>query len=267
MLGKAQEALDAYCSLDKLWRDYKSVPAESEEKSKLREVLFKKFHYLVYFVVKRMNLTPPRGLDFEDLISYGNIGLLDAIERYDPSLGFAFQTYAVSRIRGTILDEIRKFDWVSRSGREKLQALERAAEMQFQEEGKVTNEGLRKRMNVTEEQLNEILKISNRCFIGYLDEELSLEDSEVDKSEVLASDEESPQEVVEKNEEISKLYEALDQLSEREKKLVTMYYFEFRTFREIAKALGVSESRVSQLHKKILEKLEKTLRPLLEVQI
>jgi len=267
MPKRAQELMDVGAATGDLWLSYKEVQNQSgSKKDLLREILFEKFQYLVYFVVKKMTLSPPRGLDYEDLISFGNIGLLDAIDRYDPSLGYAFQTYAVSRIRGAILDEIRKFDWFSRTGREKIQALERAAEQQFQEEGKVTNEGLMKRLNVTEEQLDEMLKISQRSYIGYLDEELMLEDSEVDRCEIIASDEDSPQEVVEKNEEISKLYEALDQLSERERKLIKMYYFEFRTFRDIARELGVSESRVSQLHKRILEKLGQKLSPVMNVE-
>ncbi|KUK42934.1 sigma-70 family RNA polymerase sigma factor [Thermovirga lienii] len=267
MPKRVQKLMDAGVSTGELWLSYKEAQSQSNaEQDLLREKLFKKFQYLVYFVVKKMPLTPPRGLDYEDLISFGNIGLLDAIDRYDPSLGYAFQTYAVSRIRGTILDEIRKFDWFSRTGREKVQALERAAEQQFQEEGKVTNEGLMKRLNVTEEQLDEMLKISQRSYIGYLDEELVLEDSEVDRCDIIAGEEDSPQEVVERNEEIAKLYEALDQLSDRERMLIKMYYFEFKTFREIARELGVSESRVSQLHKRILEKLEQKLYSVMYVE-
>ena len=101
-----------------LWREYGENPtAEHKEK------IVKRYLPLIKYVVGRMAVSAPSGLDYEDLLSFGVFGLLDAIDRFDVSKGFSFQTFAVPRIRGAILDELRKYDWISRTGREKLQKL------------------------------------------------------------------------------------------------------------------------------------------------
>ena len=106
-----------------LWQEYRE-----KRESSLRDTLVTRYLPLVRYVASRMGVSPPPGLDFEDILSFGVFGLLDAIERFEPERGFSFQTFAVPRIRGAILDELRKYDWISRTGREKLQRLERALE-------------------------------------------------------------------------------------------------------------------------------------------
>ncbi len=250
-----------------LWARYGETSHRSLERKLIQQDLVKKYQYLVKFVIRRMNLCPPRELDYEDLLSYGNIGLLDAIDRFDPSLGFAFQTYAASRIRGTVLDELRRFDWISRTGREKISALERATEQELQESGEVTNTKLRERMGMNSKQFMEILEIANRSHMGFLDEEMFLEDSDVKKSGVLAGDIPGPEEVTECRDEVEKLYGAISELTEREKRLIFLYYFRFCNFSEIAKEFNLSESRISQLHKKVLNKLKHKLAEILGAAI
>jgi RNA polymerase sigma factor for flagellar operon FliA len=250
-----------------IWEQYRNSSSSGLERRLIQQKLIQKYQYLVKFVIRRMNLCPPRELDYEDLISYGNMGLLDAIDRYDPSLGYAFQTYAASRIRGTILDELRRFDWISRTGREKINALEKAAEQELQESGEISNSKLRSRMGMSKNQFQEVLEIANRSHMGFLDEELNLEDSEVNKRGVLAGDLPCPDEVTENRDEVEKLYEAIEDLTEREKKLIYLYYFKYYTFSDIAKDFGLSESRISQLHKKVLDKMKNRLAKILETEI
>lgn len=248
-----------------LWEKYRNCSARSLERKLIQQELVKKYQYLVKFVIRRSNLCPPRELDYEDLISYGNMGLLDAIDRYDPALGYAFQTYAASRIRGTILDELRRFDWISRTGREKIHALEKASEEVLQETGEVCHQKLREKLGMTEEQFQEVLEIANRSYIGFLDEEVVLDDSEVRKSSILTGDSPGPDEITEGMDEIEKLYQAMNDLTEREKRLIYLYYFKYWNFRDIAEDFGLSESRISQLHKRVLNKLKDRLAKILEI--
>lgn len=242
-----------------IWVRYRNTLSRSPERRRIQEEIVKKYLYLVKFVVRKMNVTPPRELDYEDMLSYGKMGLLDAIDRYDPSKGFAFQTYAASRIRGAVLDELRRFDWISRSGREKIQALERASEEEFQSTGRVCRHKIRQRLGMTEKQFRELLEIANRSFVGCLDELITLEDSEVGKKGILADGRPLPQEVVEHREEVANVAAMLEKLPERDRRLIYLYYFRYRSFKEIAVEFQITESRVSQLHKRALKKLREAL--------
>lgn len=242
-----------------LWVRYRNTLPRSSERREIQGEIVKKYLYLVKFVVRKMNVTPPRELDYEDILSYGKMGLLDAIDRYDSSKGFAFQTYAASRVRGAVLDELRRFDWISRSGREKIQALERASEEEFQVSGRVSRQNVRQRLGMGEKQFRELLEIANRSFVGCLDELITLEDSEVGKKGILADGRPLPQEVVERREEISRVISVLADLPERDRRLIYFYYFRYWSFKEIAAEFHITESRVSQLHKRALKKLREVL--------
>ncbi|GAB6280533.1 MAG: FliA/WhiG family RNA polymerase sigma factor [Thermovirga sp.] len=242
-----------------IWSVYRRTLPRSQERKNIQEELVRKYQYLVRFIVRRMNVTPPRELDYEDLISYGKMGLLDSIERFDPSLGYAFPTYAASRIRGTILDELRRFDWISRSGREKIQTLDKAIEAEVQETGIMDHERVRNRLGLSRDQYQELTEIANRSYISCLDESVALEDTEVDKIDILTDQSPGPEDLVIQKEEIEKLHLALNRLTERERRLVQLYYFNFQNFRQIAQEFDLSESRISQLHKRVLSKLKDVL--------
>ncbi len=265
-VGKTRSDFDRNAERD-LWERYQLCPQLSLDRRMIQKELVEKYQYLVRFVIRRTNISPPRELDYDDLLSYGNMGLLDAIDRYNPALGYAFQTYAASRIRGAILDELRRFDWISRTGREKIHALEKASEQVLQETGEVSNRRLREKLGMSEEQFREVLEIANRSYIGFLDEELVLEDSEVSKSSILTGDEPGPEEVTENMDEIEKLYKAMNDLTEREKKLIYLYYFKYWNFHDIAVEFSLSESRISQLHKRVLSKLKERLVQILEIAV
>jgi RNA polymerase sigma factor for flagellar operon FliA len=217
-----------------IWERYQRTFPRSPERRGIQEEIVKKYLYLVKFVVRKMNVTPPRELDYEDILSYGKMGLLDAIDRYDPSKGFTFQTYAASRVRGAVLDELRRFDWISRSGREKIQALDRASEEEFQASGRVCRQNVRQRLGMGEKQFRELLEIANRSFVVCLDELITLEDSEVGKKGILADGQPLPQEVVEHREEVSRVIAVLSDLPERDRRL------------SISTISGIGASRRSQ---------------------
>jgi len=242
-----------------LWEAYRAAATESAEKREIRSRLVERYLHLVRFAARRMSVSPPRELEFEDILSFGKIGLLDAIEKYDPSLGFAFSTYAVPRIRGAILDELRRFDWISRSGREKIEAFNEAREEEMNRSGEISHERVRIRLGASEEEYRQLLRLVASSTLGCLDEWVALEEGEADKAALLADDGPGPQDVVEQKDESERLHAALERLDEREQDLIRLYYFHFWKFREIAEAFGLSESRVCQLHQRILQKLRRTV--------
>jgi RNA polymerase sigma factor for flagellar operon FliA len=230
-----------------LWKAY-----EATKSPEVREKIVKRYLPLVRYVVGRMVVTPPPGLDYEDILSFGVIGLLHALEKFDLSRGFVFQTYAVPRIRGAILDELRKYDWISRTGREKLQKLEHAMEDLLQKHGQVEDSKLQEELGMDEGAYRELLEISERSFVVSLDETLGYGDGEMDRGDSLADPSALPDEVLEQREEYEWLYASLQELSEREQLVLSLYYAEGLTLKEIGAILGVTESRVSQIHGKAL---------------
>ncbi|MFA0888242.1 MAG: sigma-70 family RNA polymerase sigma factor [Synergistales bacterium] len=242
-----------------LWEVYRSAPPGSLERREIRTKLVERYLHLVRFAARRMSVSPPRELEYEDLLSFGKMGLLDAIEKFDPSLGFAFSTYAIPRIRGAILDELRRFDWISRSGREKIETFVVAREEESRLGGEVSHERVRCRLGASEEEYRQLLRLVASSTLGCLDEWVALEEGEADKAALLADDGPGPQDVIERQDESDRLYQALGKLEEREKELINLYYFRFWKFREIAEEFGLSESRVSQLHRRILQKLRRVV--------
>ena len=233
-----------------LWEEYVRTKSPGA-----RENIVKRYLPLVKYVTARMAVSPPSGLDYEDLLSFGAFGLLDAIERFDLSKGFSFQTFAVPRIRGAILDELRKFDWISRTGREKRQRLGKAMEKVFQEAGVLSDEALMDAMGMDEKEYRETLELSSRSYIVSLDEALTLEDGEVSREAIIPDERASASDLLEDEDETRRVADALKKLSERETQVISLYYYEGLTLKEIGKVLGVTESRVSQIHGKALASL------------
>ena len=237
-----------------LWEEYVRTGSPQA-----RENIVKRYLPLVKYVTARMAVSPPSGLDYEDLLSFGAFGLLDAIERFDLSKGFSFQTFAVPRIRGAILDELRKFDWISRTGREKLQRLGRAMDKVLQETSVITDDVLMEIMGMDEKEYRETLELSSRSYIVSLDEVLILEDGDVSREAIIPDEGASAIDLLEDEDETLRVAEALKKLSEREMQVISLYYYEGLTLREIGKILGVTESRVSQIHGKALALLRGVL--------
>ncbi len=237
----------------KLWEEYTKTGAGRDE-------LVLKYLPLIKYVVGRMAITPPQGLDYEDLLSFGVFGLLDAVERFDPTKGFVFQTYAIPRIRGAILDELRKCDWYSRSAREKVQKLNRIMERILRDKGELNDEAIMKEMGVTEAEYYEIQELASRGYITSLDDVTPLEDGEVSVEATLADEREGISERLDEESEKQELMEALAELPERERNMLSLYYYEGLNLKEIGRTLGVTESRVSQIHGKALSMLRAIMR-------
>jgi RNA polymerase sigma factor for flagellar operon FliA len=226
----------------------------------LKDEIVKRFLPLVRYVASRMAVKFPPGLDFDDIMSFGVLGLLDAIDRFEPDRGFVFQTFAVPRIRGAILDEIRRFDWISRSGREKLQKFEKTLENIAKTRGSVDDESLMKAMDMDEKSYRDLLDIASRSYVVSLDDVLALEDGDLQREGTIEDDGPNALEIMERNEETEAVVAALKKLPERERILLSLYYYEGLTLREIGKVLGVTESRVSQLHGRALSLLKAELK-------
>lgn len=235
----------------KLWEDFVAKGRSGKE----RDLLITRYLPLIRFVAGRMAVTPPAGLDYEDILSFGVFGLIDAVDRFEPSKGYVFQTFAIPRIRGAILDELRKCDWYSRTGREKVQKLNRAMEKVMQSEGKLDDGLVRKEMGVTDEEYYEIQELASRGYITSLDDVTPLEDGEVSIEATIADDREGAPERLVYESDLQEVVESLKELPERERQMLSLYYYEGLTLKEIGKVLGVSESRVSQIHGKALSML------------
>lgn len=236
-----------------LWQKYSSTGQGRDE-------LIMRYLPLIKYVVGRMAVTPPQGLDYEDILSFGVFGLMDAVEKFDPTKGYVFQTYAIPRIRGAILDELRKCDWFSRTGREKVQKFNRATEKILLEKGEMDDTLIMKEMGVSEDEYYEIQDLASRGYITSLDDSTPLDDGEVPVEATLADDRETASDRLDNESEKQQLAEALAELPERERQMLSLYYYDGLTLKEIGAVMGVSESRVSQIHGKGLSMLRAILR-------
>ncbi len=237
----------------KLWEEYSRT-------GRGRDELIKRYLPLIKYVVGRMAVTPPSGLDYEDVLSFGVFGLIDAVEKFDASKGFVFQTYAIPRIRGAILDELRKCDWFSRTGREKVQRLNRAMEKILRDKGELRDEWVMEELGIGEEEYYEVQELASRGYITSLDDYTPLEDGDVAIEATLADDRETAADRLDYESEKQQLVEALQELPERERQMLSLYYYDGLTLKEIGSVLGVSESRVSQIHGKGLSMLRTILK-------
>ena len=238
-----------------LWREYRG----SQDRG-VRDRLILTYAPLVKFVAGRIGSGLPAHVDEGDLVSYGLLGLIAAIERFDPDREIKFETYAIGRIKGTIIDELRALDWVPRSVRSRARDIERAiAELEKRLHRAPTDEEIAERLGMTEEELGDSLTQISRSSIAALDE-LWTVSSVGDQIALIDTIEDThgpePQTALAQAEMKEALGEAIAWLPEREKLVVTLYYYEELTLREIGEVLGVTESRVSQLHTKAILRLK-----------
>jgi RNA polymerase sigma factor for flagellar operon FliA len=241
-----------------LWHDYRRTGDQA-----LRDRLILTYAPLVKFVAGRLGASLPAHVDEQDLVSYGLLGLIGAIERFDPDREIKFETYAISRIKGAIIDELRSLDWVPRSVRTRAREIERAiAELERTLMRAPTDEEIASKVGITPAELEESLTEISRSSMAALDElwtpqgggdQIALIDTIEDTSGP------DPEISLEQTELKEALGEAIARLPEREKLVVTLYYYEELTLREIGEVLGVTESRVSQLHTKAVLRLKARL--------
>ena len=236
-----------------LWAKY-----SKRKSAAIKKELVLAYLNLVKFAARAINLPSRSVFTSDDLMSIGIIGLNEAIERFDPYRGVKFETFASQRIRGVMLDEIRKVDWLPRSVRDKYKKASKSlSELDMD---KVNGEKYARAINMTVSEFEQIK--------GYLAnaEAVSLTKSigdDMTLEDVISSD----SEVIEQYEDIElkeQLIETLKQLPERERMVITLYYYEEITFKEIGKSLGISESRVSQIHSEVIIKLKQLFRKAVE---
>lgn len=236
----------------RLWIDYARTKNQG-----LREKLILEYAPLVKVVAGRMNMYLGNNVEYDDLVGYGVFGLIDAIDKFDAFKDIKFETYASLRIRGAILDQIRKMDWIPRTIRQRQKQIDGVMRQIEAEKGReATDEEIAAGLGISEDEYTQWqsqMKITGVVSLNeYLESGSDISNEKAPSSKHY----EQPEEAIEKSELKQMLMEALELLTEKEKKVILFYYYEEMTLKEISNILEVSESRVSQLHTKALAKMK-----------
>ncbi|NLU09620.1 MAG: FliA/WhiG family RNA polymerase sigma factor [Tepidanaerobacter acetatoxydans] len=229
---------------EKLWLNYNNTKDKY-----VKEQLIEKYIPLIKHIVNRMNVNLPPYLEYEDLISYGVFGLMQAIERYDTKKGIKFETYAYTRIKGSIIDELRKIDMIPQAVRKKIKMIQNAfSEMEQLLGHSVNDSDICKYLGITKNDLYKIYEeISAACGVLSFDELIEYEDARQAYRQ--------PDIQAEKGEVKEILGNAINKLPLQEKLVITLYYYEGLNFKEIAEVLELSQGRISQIHTKAILRL------------
>ncbi|NLY56596.1 MAG: RNA polymerase sigma factor WhiG [Firmicutes bacterium] len=246
--------------LSRLWEAYKKNGDQ-----KARDSLIMEYAPLIKYVAGRLAIGLPANVEFDDLVSFGVFGLLDALEKYDLDRGIKFETYALARIRGAILDGLRSMDWVPRSVRKKARELEQTIQVVDSRLGRpATDAEIAEAMGITLEEYFKYLQEVACTTLTSLDEIWLDENKDYDRMSLVDAleDEQSPDpvKIAEYNDFRDRLAKAIDELSERERTVISLYYFEGLTLKEIGAVLEVTEARVSQIHTKAISRLRSKLK-------
>lgn len=241
-----------------MWKKYKRTKSQA-----LKDEIVKKYLYLVKYVAGRVAIGLPPNVEFNDLVSYGILGLFDAINKYDVSQGNKFETYAVSRIRGSIMDELRKLDWAPRLLRKKAREIDKKCKELEEKNGRIaTDVELAQALNMSMDELNSIYSDLNSTTFLSLDEVWQNDDGNKPISRLQTIEDSlitNQFNYVHQSEVKELLARAIDELPEKEKLVTVLYYYENLTLREIGEILDVSESRVCQIHTKVMTRLRSHL--------
>ncbi|MDQ3609679.1 MAG: RNA polymerase sigma factor WhiG [Actinomycetota bacterium] len=237
------------------WRRYKR-----QGDQRAREQLIVAYSPLVKYVAGRLASGLPAHVEEADLVSYGLLGLMNAVERFELEREIKFETYAITRIRGAIIDELRSQDWVPRSVRSRAREIERAnAKLENHLQRAPTDEEMAAALDISVEEFQESLLAISTSTIAALDELWTVSDASGDQVSLLDTLHDpgapDPSQAVDESELKDRVADAIARLPEREKLVVALYYYENLTLREIGEVLGVTESRVSQLHTKAVLRL------------
>ena len=236
----------------KLWEEYAGTRSPE-----IREKIILEYAPLVNVVAGRLSMYLGYNVEYEDLVSYGIFGLIDAIDKFDCMKDVKFETYASLRIRGAILDQIRKMDWIPRTIRQKQKRIDAAIkEIETQYGRSATDEEIATLLGITDEEYldwQSQMKITNVVSLNEFLEQGSEVPNEAGSTKSAAFD--SPEEILERDELKKMLEQALELLTEKERKVIVLYYYEDLTLKEISNILEVSESRISQLHTRALQKM------------
>ena len=253
--GRDEEREEIESAIAELWREYKDTGEE-----RLRERLILHYSPLVKYVAGRVGVGLPPNIEQADLVSYGIFGLIDAIEKFDLERAIKFETYAISRIKGAIIDELRSIDWIPRSVRYKAREVEKAyAALEAKLRRTPTEAEVAAELGIALEDLHTIFSQVSFVNVVALDELLTAGGEKGDKLSLVDTLEdtkaEDPVQAFESEETKHLLAKAINTLPEREKIVVTLYYYEGLTLAEIGQVLGVTESRICQMHTKAVLQL------------
>jgi len=243
---------------EELWQAYKKKRAP-----RVRDSFVRQYAPLGKYVAGKVAIGMPNNVEFDDLVGFGVFGLFDAIEKFDPDKHVKFKTYAVTRIRGAIFDELRTIDWVPRSVRQKTREVEETIRKLEASLGRAAaDEEIAQAMKIDLKDFhNLMLKISGTSVLSLNEVWYTGEDN--DKMSIVESIESpsslNPDHIVEKEEVKRLIIEAINELPEKEKKVLVLYYYEDLTLKEIGEGLEVTESRISQLHTKAILRLRAKL--------
>ncbi len=238
-----------------LWEKYKNSKNESEKKSAKEEIILN-YVELVKIIAGRLYNYYASNIEYEDLVSYGVIGLIDAIEKFDYTKEIKFETYSSIRIRGSIIDQIRLLDWVPRSIRQKSKLFKDTYSKMESELGRSPSvEELGERLQKTPEEVNKIISEMGTFNMVSLEEEIN------DTVKVQIKDEKNhtPEEALVKKDTIERLKKGIEKLNHKEQLVIELYYNKELTYKEIGAVLDVSESRISQIHSKAIIKIRNNL--------
>ena len=237
---------------EKLWLEFSKQPS-----AELREKIIIEYAGLVKIVAGKLSIYLGYNVEYDDLVGYGTFGLIDAIDKFDYGKGVKFETYASLRIRGAILDQIRKMDWLPRTVRQKQKRIDAAYNKIEAETGRLaTDEEIAAELEITVDELDAWQSQTKAAGLVSLDDYME-QGNEGGISSIADGAEEyhQPEQIYEKQEIKQILLETLESLTEKEKKVILLYYYEELTLKEISAVLEVSESRISQLHTKAIQKL------------
>ena len=244
----------------KIWEKYTKNPTQE-----MREQIIIEYAPLVKIVAGRLSMYLGGNVEYEDLVSYGVFGLIDAIDKFDTNKDVKFETYASLRIRGSILDQIRKMDWIPRTVRQRQRKIDEAIKSLEARTGKTpTDEMLAEELGVSGEELlswQSQLKVTNVVSLNEFVESGNEPVMDAKGKFRFAQ----PEEVIAETELKRMLKDAMQLLTEKEQKVILLYYYEDLTLKEISRVLEVSESRISQLHTKALQKMKKKMGPYMNI--
>src|SRR5262245_34370748 len=245
---------ESAAQIAELWHQYKGKGTRDA-----RERLILHYSPLVKFVAGRVASGLPQNIEQADLVSYGVFGLIDAIDKFDPDRGFKFETYAISRIKGAIIDELRSIDWVPRSVRAKARSIERAySKLENELRRSPDDKEVAAELGMSEEELASVLGQISFVGVVALDELLTAgadRGSGATVGDTVAGGGHDPVEAFESEETRQVLADAINRMPDRERLVLTLYYYEGLTLAEIGSVLGVTESRVCQIHTKAILQL------------
>ena len=245
---------------EKLWEQYKKSPT-----AQLREQIIIEYAQLVKIVAGKLSMYLGYNVEYDDLVSYGVFGLIDAIDKFDLDKEVKFETYASLRIRGAILDQIRKMDWIPRTIRQKQKKIDEAIKTIETRTGHAADDDeLAIELGIDEDEL---LKWQSQLNVTNIISLNEFVDAGVEPAMQMHDNRrfDTPEEVVEEAELKAKLTESLQFLTEKERNVILLYYYEDMTLKEISQVFEVSESRISQLHTKALNKMRKYMGSYMEI--